>query len=449
LDRFDPYHRWLGIRPEDQPPNHYRLLGLSPWESDCEVVRDAADRQMAHVRTYQLGPNSALSQQVLNELGAAAACLLDPQKKAAYDAILRREMDSAQRPPGPPPPPSPPPPSSPLRLAPKQRSLNRLAVLAAGGVALLCLITLVVGIKLLGRNEKPVANSAGKTVAAADKPLPSTTNQPPQPKPAATTPPTALEPAPNSHKPTKAAEPLAPLEKPAPKEISVELGNGVKLEMILIPAGEFLMGDDNGGGDEKPVHRVKITKPFYLGKHPVTQEQWEAVMGNNPSHFNRSKNPVERVSWDDCQAFFEKINAKVGGGKFSLPAEAQWEYACRAGSVTRYCFGDDMSSLDEYAWYDKNSENKTHAVGKKKPNAWGLYDIHGNVWEWCADWYDGGYYANSPVDDPAGPSGGSNRVFRGGGWYDPALNCRSANRYGYSPERRTDNLGFRVGRAAE
>jgi formylglycine-generating enzyme required for sulfatase activity len=450
LDRFDPYHRWLGIRPEDQPPNHYRLLGLSLWESDCEVIRDAADRQMAHVRTYQLGPNSAQSQRVLNELGAATACLLDPQKRADYDAILRHEMDSTQRPPEPPSP-SPPLPPSPLpRLAPKQHSLNWLAVLAAGGAALLCLTTLVAGVKLLGRNEKQVADSAGKTVAATDEILPSTTNQLPQPKPAATAPPTALEPPVNSHKPTKAAEPLAPLEKPAPKEIAVELGNGVKLEMVLIPAGSFMMGDDTSG-DVRPAHHVKITKPFYLGRYLVRQEQWEAVMANNPSHFKGPKNPVERVSWDDCRAFVGKLNEKYGGdgARYSLPTEAQWEYACRAGSVTRYCYGDDEILLGEYGWYDKNSQGKTHAVGEKQPNAWGLYDMHGNVWELCSDWYDRGYYANSPLDDPAGPSGGSNRVLRGGGWCCWARFCRSAYRGRAEPGRRGDALGFRVARGAE
>ena len=163
---------------------------------------------------------------------------------------------------------------------------------------------------------------------------------------------------------------------------------------------------------------MRITKPFYLGKYLVTQEQWEAVMGNNPSHFKGPKNPVEQVSWDDCQQFLEQAQreGRPRGGKFQLPTEAQWEYACRAGSTTRYCFGDDESELGEYAWYDANSGSKTHPVGEKKPNAWGLYDMHGNVWEWCQDWYDGGYYANSPTDDPTGPATGSDRVFRGGGW---------------------------------
>ena len=239
--------------------------------------------------------------------------------------------------------------------------------------------------------------------------------------------------------------------KNPPKELAVDLGNGVKLEMVLIPAGEFLMGSPDSDKDaqrrEKPQHRVRITKPFYLGKYLVTQEQWEAVMGNNPSRFKGPKNPVEHVSWDDCQQFLEKLNAKVGGGGSSqLPTEAQWEYACRAGSTTRYCFGDEESGLGEYAWYDANSGSKTHPVGEKKPNAWGLYDMHGNVWEWCQDWYDGGYYANSPTDDPTGPPGGSVRVLRGGSWHDAARCCRSACRGSLRPGYRDRTLGFRVAR---
>lgn len=238
--------------------------------------------------------------------------------------------------------------------------------------------------------------------------------------------------------------------KSPPKELTVDLGKGVKLELVLIPAGEFLMGppdsDKDVGRNEKPQHRVRITKPFYLGKYPVTQEQWEAVMGSNPSDFKGPKNPVERVSWEDCQTFLGKLNAKVGSGagKFQLPSEAQWEYACRAGSTTRYCFGDDESKLGEYAWYGETSGDTTHPVGKKKPNAWGLYDMHGNVWEWCQDWYDGGYYAKSRTDDPTGAATGSYRVDRGGGWLFNASDCRSAFRNWFDPGHRFRHLGLRV-----
>ncbi len=234
------------------------------------------------------------------------------------------------------------------------------------------------------------------------------------------------------------------------KEFTVDLGKGVRLEMVLIPAGEFLMGSPDSDKDafdwEKPQHRVRITKPFYLGKCLVTQEQWKAVMGNDPSHFKGPKNPVEEVSWDDCQEFLEKLNSKVGTqhAKFVLPTEAQWEYACRAGSQPRYCFGDDESELDDYGWFLANAGDGPRPVGQKKPNAWGLFDMHGNVGEWCQDWYGGGYYANSPADDPSGPATGSTRVDRGGGWDRPARYCRSAFRSYYVPGFSFDFVGFRV-----
>ena len=180
------------------------------------------------------------------------------------------------------------------------------------------------------------------------------------------------------------AEPASSQTKEPPKELAVDLGGGVKLDLVLIPAGSFTMGDDN-----ETAHKVRITKPFYLGKYEVTQEQWKAVMGSNPSHFNGPKNPVEQVSWDDCQQFLVKLNTKSSGpgSKFVLPTEAQWEYACGAGSTSKFCFGDDEKQLGEYAWYDANSGDKTHPVGEKKPNAFGLHDMHGNVGEWCQDWY--------------------------------------------------------------
>ena len=254
-----------------------------------------------------------------------------------------------------------------------------------------------------------------------------------------------------------AAEPKETGVKPKdpPKELSVDLGKGIKLEMVLIPAGEFKMGSPDSDKDaeknEKPQHRVRITKPFYMGKYLVTQEQWEAVMGNNPSYFKGPKNPVETVSWDDCQKLLEKLNAKVGTkqGKFVLPTEAQWEYACRAGSTTRYYFGDDKSKLGEYAWYEANSDTmffglskQTHPVGKKKPNAWGLYDMHGNVCEWCLDFYDFDYYANSPVDDPSGPITGKYRMVRGGTWHSGS--CRSADHGCNVPDRTVEVIGVRV-----
>ena len=240
-------------------------------------------------------------------------------------------------------------------------------------------------------------------------------------------------------------------EAKPPKELSLDLRGGINLELVFVPAGDFLMGkpdsDKDALGSEKPQHRVRITKPFYLGKYLVTQEQWQAVMGENPSKFKGPKNPVEQVSWDDCQRFVKKLGANITRpeGHFALPTEAQWEYACRAGSTTQYCFGDDESQLGDYAFYKKNSDGKSHPVGQKKPNAWDLYDMHGNVWEWCEDWYNNRYYSKSPTDDPVGPSAGSIRVIRGGSWACEARACRSAVRLFDTPrDRREFDLGFRV-----
>jgi formylglycine-generating enzyme required for sulfatase activity len=167
-------------------------------------------------------------------------------------------------------------------------------------------------------------------------------------------------------------------------------------------------------------------------------------MGTNPSEFKGDQQrPVERVSWEEAVEFCRRLSQKEGK-TYALPTEAQSEYACRAGSTTRYCSGDDESSLGEYAWYEKNSDKTTHPVGEKRPNAWGLYDMHGNVWEWCADWYDKEYHAGSPRNDPTGPSSGSYRVFRGGGWIYAAGNCCSASRNGNGPGYRDYDLGLRV-----
>jgi len=215
------------------------------------------------------------------------------------------------------------------------------------------------------------------------------------------------------------------------------------MPLVLCPAGEFMMGSEKGDDSEKPVHRVRITEPFYMGKYQVTQEEYEKVTGDKPSNFEGKRTPVEWVSWDHCVKFCEALSSKEGP-EVRLPTEAQWEYACRAGTTTEWCFGDDESGLAKYAWYDKNSESKTHPVGKLQPNAWGLYDVHGNVWEWCADWYDKDYYGNSPSEDPPGPVPDSFRVLRGGSWYYDALNCRSARRFNDVPAGIINSVGVRV-----
>jgi len=225
----------------------------------------------------------------------------------------------------------------------------------------------------------------------------------------------------------------------------VDLGRGVKMEFVRVPAGSFTMGSEKGSEHEKPMHKVTIPKAFYIGKYEVTQEQWRAVMGSNPSRFNVPRNPVVGVGWNDCQAFLKKLNEEVRGARFSLPTEAEWEYACRAGGRTEYCFGDGEKELVEYAWYCDNADATPHPVGGKKPNAWGLYDMHGNAWEWCEDrWHDS--YQGAPGDGSAWADAREAKgfVLRGGCWYDKAKACRSASRERSTPRGDWDGQGCRV-----
>jgi formylglycine-generating enzyme required for sulfatase activity len=241
-------------------------------------------------------------------------------------------------------------------------------------------------------------------------------------------------------------------------EEDIDLGGGVKMTFVLIPAGEFFMGSPPTtspkklaaayGGDPKeyegefPQHRVKISRPFWLGKFEVTQEQWQALMGNNPSKFvGRPQNPVEAVSWDDCQGFLQKLSAKLKK-TFRLPTEGQWEYACRAGAASEFYFGDSKDALGDYAWLGANSGGMTHPVGRKKPNGWGLHDMAGDVDEWCEDWLDA--YDKGDQKDPKGPPSGPARVFRGGSWLSYPWGLRSAFRRTGGPGGRHGDYGFRV-----
>jgi formylglycine-generating enzyme required for sulfatase activity len=230
------------------------------------------------------------------------------------------------------------------------------------------------------------------------------------------------------------------------KELTLDLGNNVTMKLVRIPAGKFLMGSpesEKHRATNEVQHEVTISKPFYMGVYEATQAQWQAVMGTNPSQFKGDNRPVEMVSWDDCQSFCNELSAKVGR-TIRLPTEAEWEYACRAGTKTSYYFGDDVSQLARYAWYDDNSDMQTHDVGGKIPNAWGLYDMHGNVWEWCQDRY-GAYSAGSQTD-PTGLPDGSLGVFRGGGSNISAYYCRVAFRgiAKHAPDFRGGSGGFRL-----
>ena len=259
------------------------------------------------------------------------------------------------------------------------------------------------------------------------------------------------------------------------RERTVLLPDGTAIALMWIAPGEFQMGSLQADADTRlvgkpwplrmgskrspgvdcPQHPVRITKAFWLGQYEVTQEQWKAVMTTRPWEGEKYgvSNPshaANYLSWDQCQDFVRKLNDLLPGWDFRLPTEAEWEYACRAGTTTRFHYGDDPvhAKLGEYAWYHDNAsgvgEKYAHPVGRKKPNAWGLYDMHGNVYEWCQDLYDWGYYAKSVRDDPRGPTKGFIRVLRGGSWAYPALHCYSWFRFGTVPSRVSYHFGVRI-----
>jgi formylglycine-generating enzyme required for sulfatase activity len=272
-------------------------------------------------------------------------------------------------------------------------------------------------------------------------------------------------------------------QSPAGRSPSNSSKNEIGMEFVPINPGEFMMGcsvgDIDCNSDERPIHHVQITKPFQIGKFEVTQAQWMSEMGSNPSTMKGDDRPVETINKDEAHQFINKLNAQNDGFRYRLPTEAEWEYAARAGSTTPY-----TGPLDEIAWYSGNSEDETHPVGKKKPNAWGLYDMEGNVKEWVEDSYSANYYSNSPAADPTGPQGGGRGgrgggfggrggprgrfggpggfggraggrggagrggglpIMRGGGWDNPAYFLRVSARYSYyGSTLRVSDVGFRV-----
>ena len=519
-DDFDPYYKWLGIGPEEQPANHYRLLGIRLFEADRDVIDNAVYRQIAHIRTFQLGQHVELSQKMLNELAAAKVCLLDPAKKAAYDAMLRAQKE----PPVSPPPPeltTPAPPIQLLRSIPAKRKRQAWMVPAIVGMAAIIGLVVIlsssgdkgtpqaekqVAQKSTGKNATPTELDRGET-HQSDKfvatPLskrtqlaPATTSAPASPSPAKQAVPPIV-----TDGPKQESEPAARLSKPSPfigpdgnwklppgapppaiapfdstkakqhqeawakyLKMPVEVTNSIGMRLAIIPPGEFEMGSPESADDkrdrERPQHRVRINRPYYLGVYEATQAEYELVMGSKPSGFSAkgkdsekvagtdtSHHPVETVSWEEAVQFCQQLSAMpkeiTSSRSYRLPTEAEWEYACRAGTTTDYSFGD--GNMMDFGWFKANSAGVTMPVGQKHPNAWMLHDMHGNVLEWCRDWYLADFYERSPVRDPVGPPVGTERVLRGGNVGSGRTGVhRSAYRHGVPPDRRFNTVGFRV-----
>jgi formylglycine-generating enzyme required for sulfatase activity len=531
---FDPYHVWLGIPPEEQPPNHYRLLGINLFEGDPEVIDNAADRQMVHLRSFQLSKYADLSQTLLNEVAAAKVCLLRPEKKAAYDQQLRQqlaapaeaaenlrpEIDSqlalvlareAQTRRGAAARSSRAMPRSPDRATAKP---SRVAILGSAG-SIAVLLAIAAAWAIFGRKSPdtgvratdpkteisnretqiPHPNSLAAAPQAAVPGRPSKI-QNPESKIAASAPPLA--------KPSMSAAEAAQVQQQWAEHLGrpVKETNSLGMPLVLIPPGEFDMGStpeevawarqmgttvkDQQWLSEQlaattPRHRVKISRPFYLGIYPVTQDEYERVTGANPSRFARKpmdaaafkpplsqeerrtreldaknvpagcdtkRHPVEMISWDDAAEFCRRLSslpAECGAKRsYRLPSEAEWEYACRAGTTTYWHFGDDPAGLRDAAWFSRNAGGMTHPVGEKRPNAWGLCEMYGNVNQWCRDWYRRDEYQHAPPSDPGGPPAGRDRVLRGGYWANYAYLCRSARRNWLNPSVRHPHNGIRA-----
>ncbi len=260
-----------------------------------------------------------------------------------------------------------------------------------------------------------------------------------------------------------AGKPAPAAQTQTPKVIKTESG----FEMALIPGGTFVMGDAKGPPDTQPAHEVTVSA-FYMDTREVTQAMYEDLIGNNPAKFDGEQNPMEQIRWTQavryCNARSEKEGLKpcydedtwacdFTANGYRLPTEAEWEYACRAGTTTKHSFGDDPQTLKSHAWFKANSDKKTHPVGAKTPNPWGLWDMYGNVAEWCNDWYAEDYYRSSPHNDPRGPDTGTKRVLRGGAWTSPPEKCSSVYRMSDAPALPDvclgyDDYGFRCVRNA-
>ena len=418
---FDPYYKWLGIPPAEQPPNHYRLLGIVQFEQDADVIDTAASRQMAHLRTFAIGARVHESQRLLNEVATARTVLLDANKKREYDLRLQAHrpksnfnpLGGAVTEPASLSPVVQTPAQTPWRIQSGSRGKRRSWYARPWAVVFLAasigIVLLVVGNALVSRPDR--RNDQTGLARAQPRVQPPAENA------------TATLVKDNSSGPQPAVAPFDPEQARALQAawaqrlgVPVELENSLGMKFVLVPPGEFTMGS------AKTAHQVTLSQPMFLGVYEVTQQQYQQLMQNNPSHFQAEDHPVDNIAWTDALAFCSALSAlsdeRGSGRRYRLPTEAEWEFACRGGNQSVYSFGNDPSLVDDYGWHQGNSEKTTHPVGQKLPNAFGLFDLHGNVWEWCSDFVSEPSW--EPQVDPTGPATGPNRVARGGCWADVA-----------------------------
>lgn len=453
---FDPYHKWLGIPSSEQPPNHYRLLRINLFESDAEVIENAYVKEMQALKEQEHGQHVDHVESISRELIAARNCLHDAEDKAAYDAGLRGELNAEER-------------DDEQAADQAQRAAIDEAVQSA-----------TVG--LIDEREQlqqltDQASARQRQALLEVRRLRSKSEQ------------LEVEEEQEGDGGTRrrgrmfalvlsivvltsviwlamgGASRLSFTEAERVPLVGSRAGqerddNGLKMQFCWCPPGKFAMGspkDEPGRGAFEAQVVVTLTRGFWLGKHEVTQGQWEQVMGSKPwSDTTNVKEgtdyPATYFSWDEAMEFCRKLTEQERSSgrlpadwQYTLPTEAQWEFACRAGTSTRFSFGDDESKLGDFVWCDQSTsllrERYAHQVGLKKSNAWGLCDMHGNVYEWCRDWYQEKLPGGT---NPEVTSGGSDRVYRGGAWGLPPSNCRSAFRYYFDLSKRGSAVGIRV-----
>jgi formylglycine-generating enzyme required for sulfatase activity len=411
---FDAYHKWMGIPAAEQPADFYRLLGLARFESDPDVIDAAANKQMAYLRGCAKGDHADQAEEMLNEVARARLCLLSERKKSVYDADLKRRVQAPVLPH-----------RSPVSLnaPPVSQRAGGNADQASDWWSPSALPTLPGD--AIGRVRSvwiwfSLGALTGTLITVALVSNPGDPDRRPVDQPASA----------DSH-----ADDLLP-----------QFTNSIEMKMMLIPAGDFMMGssENSGYADEQPQHLVSISKRFYMGCFEVTQGQYQVVMGENPSELVDADKPVDRVSWLKATEFCRKLSDKETA-LYRLPTEAEWEYACRAGTTGHNHFS---GSPADYAHYDRTSDHFVRQGGRLKPNAFGLFDMNGNVKEWCHDHYGRSFYETSThVVDPIGPLGTSylpSRVMRGGSCEDVIEMCNNTYRFSELTYTRSRKNGFRV-----